>query len=398
MDEYDEMISTIARLQSLYSDVATLPPDQLVEGSDATLMFIQFYRAGELFDEVHHLENQFFNGLHNLKKMVRAKFVTKHRKKEHKAILRKICRVLGNIFEAGNYSVTVEVGTFLIKLIESSDLFNDTKIELQLLVGQAKFHMGQYSDGMDHIELALLSTSNIAHGYGNERSTACWYLIPRIKYINTCYSIKQIIMTTSRVVVSTSVYLILSPFPFNIPQKNIPKRPILPLHLLSHTTTLTTMDKGLEIIKRYSILWIQFQLQTPYLKTLSRIKAKILRLSFLTLAVIGVYLTGCVLFVWLKLILVYYGCIKIRLFRKPLKSRLADYHFLQYATHFTFYAFALDKFLSSLTSCRSFTNVKDSLRKIRDPRFRYGEDETPHSKFLEFFDDELFSKLSVYRH
>ena len=105
----------------------------------------------------------------------------------------------------------------------------------------------------------------------------------------------------------------------------------------------------------------------------------------------------CVLYVWFKLTLAYYGCIKIRWFQQPIKSRLADYYAHQYATHFGFYAFALEKLLSSLISCRNFIHVKESIRKIQDPRFRYGEDETPHSKFLGSFDDELFSKLSVYR-
>ena len=73
------MVSTTARLQSLYSDVATIPPSQLVDVSDTILMLIEFYRAGELFDKVHSLENQFFSAFLTLKNEVGTVFLTKPR-------------------------------------------------------------------------------------------------------------------------------------------------------------------------------------------------------------------------------------------------------------------------------------------------------------------------------
>ena len=104
------MVSTTARLQSLYSDVAIIPPAQLVDASDTILMLIEFYRAGELFDEVHSLENQFFSAFLTLKNEVGTVFLTKQTaENQTESLLRTACRALSNFFETGNYSKTVEL-------------------------------------------------------------------------------------------------------------------------------------------------------------------------------------------------------------------------------------------------------------------------------------------------
>ena len=176
------------------------------------------------------------------------------------------CRALSNFFETGNYSKTVEVGNFLIELIENSDSFNDAKINLHLLIGKAKFHMGQYSDGMDHIEIALLSIPDVASDYEKERSTACWYLIPRIRYLNTCYGIlKWNAMTVVATPVMGTGFLILTTIPFYFEyKKNKGEKQILTPRQLSHRTTLASTSRSLELIvnrcRKWSVL-IQPQLK-----------------------------------------------------------------------------------------------------------------------------------------
>ena len=208
MDEYNKINSTIARLQDLYDDVAAILPDQLIYDSDATLMFIQFYTVAELFNEAQQLENQLVRGLLNLKNKLKTEFRTTE---ELMSLISTAYKVLEDFFEAGNYSMTAEVGTVLIGLIKNSDSFNETKIRLHLLVGKAKYHMGQYSDGMDHIELALLSIPDIDGGYEIERGTACWYLIRRMSYLDTCYSLKMyVVMMVVAPVVLTVTGMVLS--------------------------------------------------------------------------------------------------------------------------------------------------------------------------------------------
>ena len=395
MNEYDKRSSTIARLQNLYSDIATAPIDQLIDASDATLMFIQFYKEGELFDKVQGLENRFLNGLLDLKSKIRTAFLTEQTAEYRKSLLRTACQALNNFFEAGNYSKTIEVGTFLMKLIDNdySASFDDAKINLHLLIGKAKFHMGQYSDGMDHIELALQSIPNSASEHEKERSIACWYLIPRLTYLDTCYWIKWNLMMVVVVpvvitvvfAVSVGLYLILSPFPLNIFEKSIPRKdekPVLTPHQLSPSTTLATTTRGLELSESYSKWLVMIQ---PQLKAaLSGVKAifqftKDLKLSFVKFTRGLLYFTLCVLWVWVKLIYAYIAYIKVRWFRQPAKLRQAKYYF----SHYNFYAFAVAQLLSTLKDCKNVIYVKETVRKIRDPRFQYGGDGTPHSMFID---------------
>ena len=65
------------------------------------------------------------------------------------------------------------------------------------------------------------------------------------------------------------------------------------------------------------------------------------------------HFTVCVLYMWLKLIYVYIAYIKIRWFRQPAKSRLADY----YASHYAFNYFVIEKLFVALLSCKGFIHV-----------------------------------------
>ena len=390
MEEYNKRNLSIARLQDLYYDIAAIPPDELILGSDAALMFIQFYRVGELVNEAQWLENQLVRGLQNLESKVRTAFRIKWKIKDQKSLLDTAYKVLNNFFEAGNYSLTAEVGSILIRQIEKSDSLNlnDTKIELHLLVGKAKFHMGQYSDGMDHIELALQSIPNINGSYEEERNIACWYLIPRITYIDTCYWIKwnlmMVIVTPVVAIVGTGLFFIFSPIPFyyfnheeGLFNNKFGEKPILTLHQLSPSTALATKTTSLNIVNKCSKWFVIIQHQAT--EALSRVNTffelikGLLKLSFIKSTRDLLYFTMSVLCVWIKLMFIY---TRIRWFQQP---RIVDYHF----SHYAFYGFAVFQVLLTLRRSMSFGHAKTAVRTICDPRYRYGEDGTPHSIFLD---------------
>jgi hypothetical protein len=359
-------------------------------------MFIQFYKVGELFDEAQSLEDRFLIGLLDLKSKVIAAFLTKQTTEHQRSLLQAICKALNNFFEAGNYSKTIEVGTPLIELINS---FSDAKIKLHLIIGMAKYHLGQYSDGMDHIEFALQSIPSPAvdDDYEKERATACWYLVHRLKYLDTCYRITWnlgivvvgIPSVVTVVVVGIGMYVILTPFPFNIYEKSIHNKGEKPV--LSHhpSTALATRTVGLELFNSYSkwFIVIQPQLKAVLSGTRTTLRfIKELRLSLMKFRNSLPYFTLCVLWVWVKLIYayVYIAYIKVRWFRHPAKSRQAMYYF----SHYYFYLFAV--LLLILLTFKHYKDiddiviyVKETLRKIRDPRFRYGVDGTPHSRFID---------------
>ena len=390
MDKYDERNSTIARLHKLYPDMATAPIDQLINDSDATLMFIEFYRVGKLFYEAQSLEGRFLNGLLDLKDNVRTAVLTKQTTEHQKSLLQAACQALENLFEAGNYSKTVEVGTSLIELIKNSNSFSDATIKLHLLIGKAKYHLGQYSDGMDHIELALQSIPSpaIDNVYEKEWATACWYLMRRLTYLHICYWELGIIVVGLPVIITVGAVgigmgAILTPFPLNINEKSILKegeKPVLTHHQLSPTTTLATKIDGLELFSSYSKWFIRLHLK----EVLSGIKAtlqiiKELRHSFMKFTKSLSYFILCVLWVWIKLTYAYIAYIRVRWFRHPAKSRRAKYYF----SHYNFYLFSVVYLLSTFKHYEGIIYAKETVRKIRDPRFRYGEDVAPHSQFID---------------
>ena len=402
MDKYDERNSTIARLHNLYPDVAAAPVDLLIEASDATLMFIQFYKVGELFNKAQSLEDQFLIGLLDLKSKIRTAFLTKQTTEHQRSLLQTICKALNNFFEAGNYSKTIEVGISLIELIKNYNSFNDAKIKLHLLIGMAKYHLGQYSDGMDHIEVALQSipspTVDQDDDYEKERATACWYLVRRLTYLDTCYRITWnlgIVVVGLPLGVTVGVVgtvgigmyiIVLTPIPFNTFEKSIHKRgekPVLTSHQLFPSTALATRSDGLELFKSYSkwLIAIHPQLKAVLSGTIrATLKfIKELRLSILKFTNSLLYFTLCVLWVWVKLTYAYIAYIKVRWFRHPAKSRQATYYF----SHYNFYPFAVALLLSTFKHYEGVVCAKETLRKICDPRFRYGEDGTPHSKFID---------------
>ena len=420
MGEYDRMITTTARLQNLYPVVATVSSDKLVEASDATLMLIQFYRTGELFDEAHNLEKLFFNGLVSLKSKVRTAF---HVKQMTEALLDITCSILNDLFEAGNFTTTIEVCNYFIKLIGTSDSFDTHKAKLHLLVGKAKFHIGQYSNGMDDIERALLMIPQNSSDYKKERMIACWYLIPRITYLDSCYQIKwnalRAIVVPVGLTVIFGMFLVVSPFP--LPSFLVTyydpgrggnektEKPIVTLSPLSadDSTNLAMIDEDLSVSDKIILFSV---IQPQVQEILSQVKLALESIgrssfSFLNFAkVLTITLQSFlwILVVWDKLIFVYKFIITIkqyRLLRKPhYLVKVADYYFLAHI----FYIKVVLAFFVVLVSTKSFSKTKLWLREVLDPRFKYGYDESPYAMFIDKLNTEsedlfsIFSRISIY--
>ena len=84
------------------------------------------------------------------------------------------------------------------------------KLKLQLLVGKAKFHAGNYSDGLEDIEYVLETILGLpAEMFDEEdKMNACWELFPRIVYAEACYNIKA---TTFQAIISHTVLFFFGP-------------------------------------------------------------------------------------------------------------------------------------------------------------------------------------------
>ena len=122
-----------------------------------------------------------------------------------------------HLFDSKNYLGVVDVGAYIL---DSLDLQNPDdmylKLKMELLIGKAKFLSGNYSLGMDAIETVLLEIINHQESeYIKEKESACWYLVPRIKYINVCYDVRNKVET----IILGAIYLVLHS-PLSYPQSS----------------------------------------------------------------------------------------------------------------------------------------------------------------------------------
>ena len=80
---------------------------------------------------------------------------------------------------------------------------------------------------MDDIETVLLETlSHPGSDYGEERDTACWYLVPCVKYIKTCYDVTTNIR---KVLMGTIYFLFKSPLdPYQPSSDRLSRHPFPP--------------------------------------------------------------------------------------------------------------------------------------------------------------------------
>lgn len=269
--------------------------------------------------------------------------------------------------------------------------------------------MGQYSDGMDHIELAQSLLTDIPQNnseYDLERKTACLYLIPCLKYLDSCYEIKwnvmrAIVMPVGLTVV-LGVYLVFSSFPLPYYDMEWPwnektektEKPIITLLQLSHSTDLATTSGDLSIFDSILSSMIQPQLQA-ILSSLKATLERIRRSSFSFLDFIKHLVSVLcsilwILIVWGKLILVYKFIQSF--WKKPcyLIVKGIEYYHLDY----TFNLMAIRTLLYHLVVTKSFFQTKAAARYMFDPRYKYGGDGMPHSVFIDSLTDDLFAIFS----
>ena len=100
--------------------------------------------------------------------------------------------VVKEYYKASDYDKTIQLARFLLDslhhLREQHHEVEDIQLKTQVLIAKAKFHSGNYSQGMDDMEVIRGSILNQTEKlYEKELSDACLYLIPRLKYITTCY-------------------------------------------------------------------------------------------------------------------------------------------------------------------------------------------------------------------
>ena len=276
-----------------------------------------------------------------------------------------IYRVINHLFEAKKYSRAVEKGMHFIAIFNKTSHSTKEVVQFRILVGQAMFHGGNYSKGMDQMELALrVIDIEILKGhtlYEREKAIACVYLILRLKYIDHCYNINIRRLVTS--IGSFILHFLFSPSP-------LPHICFIENLQLKHATSLSTYASEsvrTELVVRtpgiglfpsihYEIVEAAITSMTDdYYTPLKNYIVKLF--TMLTNYLITLYrflLTPLwIIIVWMKL-MGFRSC----------KQRLYDIYYcltLPYSMYFA---------LRYYSECRY--NLRAMLQCLGDPRFMYG--------------------------
>ena len=120
-----------------------------------------------------------------------------------------ILKVIDHLFMAEKYSRAVEKGMHFIAVLNKTSDSAKEVIQFRILVGMSMFHGGNYSKGMDQMELALIEILK-GHTLYDEKTLSCLYLMPRLKYIGHCYSVSKHYRTLGLLI----LYFFISPAPF----------------------------------------------------------------------------------------------------------------------------------------------------------------------------------------
>ena len=172
----------VTKLLELQNQLVNEVSNSELYHSDLTLPMITIFRNNDYEKEANTLEERLLD--------VILKF--RAQPQQGSVSMDKVYQFAQHLFDNKYYDKVVDVGMYIV---ESLNLRNPNEIHLklrvELLMGKAKFLAGNYSEGMDDIETVLLEIMNHpGQDYTEEKNTSCWYLILRIRYINTCYDIK----------------------------------------------------------------------------------------------------------------------------------------------------------------------------------------------------------------
>ena len=202
--DHSRQQSVIERLVELQDRVVNVSNSELYH-DDVTLSMINIFRKNGFEKEASLLEDKLLEVILEI-----------HAQPQHGSVsMDRTYEFAQHLFNIENYSKVIDIGTYILESLDIQNPDdNDLKLRVGLLIGKAKFLAGNYSEGMDDIETALLEILNhTGQGYAEEKKSSCWYLIPRMKYINICYNVK----TKFIAVVIGTTYLVLGS-PLDYPQ------------------------------------------------------------------------------------------------------------------------------------------------------------------------------------
>ena len=376
LDDQERLAQTTAKLHDLHSDIMNAASESaysFIYGDGVQMHIIDLYRKVGFIEEAHQLEAKLIDAMKILSLRI-----TYH---QHESIdnggqdiLKMALRVLNRFYEAENYPQVIKLGNILLDSFQglnSSGLMH-TSMNVSLLVGKAKFHAGNYLSGMAQMEQSLITILEHPYNYTRyQKSIACWYLIPRLEYLDACY--RNDITWYTINIMGFLTCLVISPFPLTLVESDNNETKFQPskdaesfssTKLIITTGALSSLSsQSFNILKEHSLT------QTA-ISTVSILYEIYIFLEELR-KILHIY--TCTFVVWVKLLLLYLLYLRvrqpkrlytaIRLLPRSLLLQFLDITHIIYVT--------LDSAIVKLIQTRSFAM---NFRHLRDPRYKYGCD------------------------
>ena len=378
LKQYTKLSQTAERLRVLHQNITTASFSELLSEHDTVVKCLEVYEEFRFTTEASVLYEKYI--------MLFKQYML--RKRPELSCTNKIPDItllyiaLEQMYDIEKYAAVIEIGSLIL------DAMNRNPEEVvpfillfKLLVGKAKFHSMNYSDGINDIEFVLngithAKSEELRNDFKKYKEEACWYLIPRLVYINNCYNVTTIVygglfhlMFTPVIYlmwnhISITMHALCDYLHIEASRKLIHYELEEPSFLVMYTLVDSWQSKLFSSITNMEVF--HFAGKVAY------------QLMLFTPMIACIALDA--LLVWARLILPYIIYLYFRQHR-VFKEFLAD---ILQILDFSFIMMTI--VLVGVLSCRHIQELSQSLllviRTVRDPRWKYGADQSLHVRFL----------------
>ena len=225
LKEYDKAASILSDINDLRPKILETPAEKLFSNSDTVQSAVDLFKDLGYIRDAMLLEEKLMSSVKDVGlKAVHAPWklgigLSLQIDRENKVPLDVAYNVANRLYKNEEYIETIEMVIYFIDILKNTTNFKKEVVLFHVLLGKAMFSIGNYCECMNEMELALniIQTLEKPFSYEATKSTICWYLIPRVRHIEICYNVSQVLLKIVYYTASFILYVIFSPHPFALP-------------------------------------------------------------------------------------------------------------------------------------------------------------------------------------